>query len=212
MKKTILALLATQALFAHNINSDKPTVEFKDSTFFELGFGKGLISIDDNTYNTTLTSGALSDKPYMIDAGFGFGIDEHLSAGLHYQYNNLDIGNIENIYLNLDYKLHLDSLHYSKYDSLSMWEPFVGLMLGTSSLTWDESPVAGATSTSSTSSKFFYGFEAGLIRPISDETSISFKYQYSDLGHKTVIGDETIYHNGINGFIFSINYKGDLLK
>jgi len=223
MKKTLLALLVSSSLFAHDNLHEHDHLEsgtisydqkfnYKDQTFIELGFGKGNISIDDNTFNIPLSSGTLENNPLITDVSVGYGITDNLLAGLHYQYNKLDNANIENIYFNLDYVFSLNSLHMTEYSSLMTFKPFIGFLAGTSSLSWDNTPVEGATSTSNTSSKFFYGVEAGVIRPINDKLFLGLKYQLTDLNHKTVIGTETIYHNNQNSLIFSLNYKGNFLN
>jgi len=223
MKKTLLALLVSSSLFAHDnlhehdhlesgtVSYDKK-FNYKDQTFIELGFGKGKVDIEDNTFTTPLTSGSLDSTSLITDLAVGYGITDNLLAGLHYQYNKLDNANIENIYFNLDYIFSLNFLHMSDYSSLMTFKPFIGALAGNSSLTWDNSPIEGGLTSSSTSSKFFYGFEAGVIRPINEKLFVSLKYQLSEFDHKTVIGNETLYHNNQNSLIFSLNYKGNFLK
>ena len=210
MKKTLLALAATQFLVAHS-NLNDPIPSLKEELFFEIGVGKGTIDIEDNTFNYSLTSGALENKPFVLDFGVGYGLNEDFTIGAHYQNNSLEIGDVENIYISLDYNFHLEALHYSKYESLSLFKPFVGVVLGSSTLNWDEAPIEGAAASSSSSSSFYYGFEAGLNRPISEQIFVSFKYQFNDIEHKTIIGNETIYHKNQNNFLFSVNWKGDFL-
>jgi len=172
---------------------------------FVVGLGVGYASAP-STH--TLISGSVdvnepnsSGVNYVIYGGYDF--ENGLSLLLNYMY--LDSSDLEftNIYSSLNYR----------FEPVGLLNPYVGVSLGYSSLRWNTSPIALASTTSNNDSDdILYGTQLGFNHYLSQSISLKVDYSCLFLKHTTNITQNVtnvskIQHNTLHSLLVSLQYS-----
>lgn len=183
------------------IGSVKEETQELDDTIHKKGFNVAL-SVGNNTNtpsysgNTTVKLPNNSGLSYSLHGGYLF--DNGLA--LNFTYSHLDTSDIsvDNIFSTAAYQ----------YNNTTHIVPFIGLIAGMSTLTWNTSPLTTETLTITGSSSSLYGFQAGIIYDGFSAVDIFADIEQIFVNHALDIDNsgEAIKHTSIQNIEFGIRY------
>ena len=165
--------------------------------FFVFASGGGSFFSEEEK-GTSFIKGALDDKSAVFEVGLGYYFTKNIFTELAYQRSMLDIANVDSGYLSLNYQF-----------SNTMLNPYIGIVGGYSRLKWSKRPHIMRISEDLTSASSLYGVQAGLKLPITDNFSLTVKYQYMKLDHLMNIrsGASSIKHNNVQNLLLGVKYE-----
>ena len=174
------------------------TKEKKDFFAFALG-GVSFFDVEvTRERDTSLRKGTFDDKGSVFEVGVGYHFTENIFTELVYQRSMLDIENVDSGYLSLNYQ----------FQNI-MLTPYIGIVSGYSKLKWSKRPHVKVINENLTSKSSLYGMQTGLNLPISDDLSLTAKYQYIKLNHLMNIrnGTALIKHNQVQNLLLGVKYE-----
>ena len=178
MKQLInIALLSTFISF-----SASATVIKQDTSKYFLGasLNTNYLDISQNNKSGSITlANGLDDKALSYTLQVGTNIDKNYIVSANYEVINLDNTKLKSYYLSLDYKFN---------HSLN---PYIGLSLGVSDLTWQIDPLNTSKSKDTKASSFIYGIQAGVIYPVFKRWDLYSQLSYQKLSIDTNLEDSS---------------------
>lgn len=192
-------------VYKDKASSDGENSSDKKHSGYFYGFGVGYANAP-STHNI-ISGSVIVEEPknsganYNLYAGYDF--DNALSLLFNISYLNASDVEFTNYYTSLNYRLQ----------KIGNFEPYFGVSLGYSSLTWNTSPIALASPDSNNDSDdMMYGTQVGFNNKLSQ--SISFKLDYSCLflNHTTNITQDAsntskLEHNTLHSIVLGLAYS-----
>ncbi len=180
---------------------DKPLeiAKVDNKYFINIAGGGAFLNVDNVlSLNTTFADGALDDSGTVGEVAFGYRYSKNIFTTLAVQRTMLDIADIDNIYL---------SVNYQYADVFA--KPYIGALIGYSKLTWSEDPSVIILNKDLTSEGATYGMQAGVEYNLNDDWAISGKYQFMKYDHTTDIRDgaSNIEHTYGQNILMGVNYE-----
>ncbi len=206
LNRLVISLLLISTLNAGNSSTKNrvlPLVEpiaVQDSNLF-LYVAGGVSSVDVESHlsvGSTFMDGALDDSANVGEIGVGYRYNHNIFATLSAQRAMLDIADIDNFYVSVNYQL-----------SDTTAKPYIGALIGYSQLTWSESPHLVVANEDLTSDGLMYGVQAGLEQELTENWTLFVKYQFIKYDHTIDIrsSSSTIEHNHGQNILIGGQYE-----
>lgn len=185
-----------------NQSQDDKNKKIEQKNNFHVGISVGYstaastLSGDETKIETKPETAGLS---YLVNGGYTF--DNGIDWSLAYMLASTGDLSYTNIYTSLNYQ----------FDNFDNFVPYVGLIVGYSSLTWDISPTTNPERPDSTSA--MYGLQAGFSYPLSDSMFLTSSYLASMMDHKANILDDSdatvasIEHGLMHTVLFGVEFQ-----
>ena len=165
----------------------------QDKSFFaSIAFGLSTISSD---FESSTQNVSIDEKGSNVDLGLGYRYNQNIFATLSYQRAMFDEVHIDNIYTSLNYQLQEVFL-----------QPYIGVMLGYSQLTWDKDPITGTSDNDYTSTTPFVGLQVGLGYSFENDWSIFTQYQILKNQHNTDVSGDNLSIDLQNNLQLGVRY------
>lgn len=184
--------------------SDEKNSSGKHSGSF-LGFGVGYANAP-STHNI-ISGSVIVEEPnnsgpnYNLYAGYDF--DNALSLLFNISYINASDLEFNNYYASLNYR----------FQKIAKLEPYFGVSLGFSSLTWNTSPIPLASPDSNNDSDdMMYGTQVGFNYSLNQRISFKLDYSCLFLNHTTNITQDAtntskLQHNTLHSLVLGLAYN-----
>lgn len=183
-----------------DVNMEQEYIGDKEGHFFVFASGgASFFSVDTKiARGRSFTKGSTDNSTGAYELGAGYYIRENIFTELAYQQSMLDLADVDSIYM---------SINYAFTDM--MFSPYVGALLGYSTLDWETAPYNAGISNDVTSDSSIYGVQAGASYPLMNHLSLSAKYQYITLDHILNITNGTgeIKHNNVQQIFGGLKYE-----
>lgn len=197
MKKIILTAMA---LTVSSLAGEVSQLERSNTLDYVFVSGGGaLLNVDASLSPTnTLIDSALDDNGGIFEIGAGYNVDSNIFTEIAYQRSMLASADIDNFNVSLN----------SRFYNFGDVDAYVGGILGYSTLSWTEDPHTVKYSKDLTSSSLTVGVQLGTSMKVSDNVSITAKYQYLYYGHLLDVTNatSTVEHNGAHHFLLGVSY------
>ena len=174
------------------------TKEGKVSFLGALGLSQ--IGVDSSVSDAELSSSALDNSGLFYTLGLGriYKINnKNIFATVNLLKTSLDTLEITNFFLSGNYIF--DNKRY---------RPYLGVLLGYSTLKWGNSPVLNTISSNLTANSLLYGFQAGVSKKVKENLSIFLQHQLMFLNASLdVNNEESIKYKSQNNFLVGVKYE-----
>jgi hypothetical protein len=175
----------------------------KDKDYFAYMAG-GMSKVGmthDGTACDCVDSGALDEEGGMLEIGVGYQYSQNIFVTLAAQRTMLEIVDIDNVYLSLNYEFNV------------MSRPYIGVLAGYSKLTWNEYPETQNANYDDDleSTGLVYGIQLGIQPHLTEKFSLFAKYQFLKYDHimhirPDDIDNETIEHSSGQNLLTGVQY------
>ena len=158
---------------APQVVMESDETSLSDSVYLQLGLGGASFSVEETYYGESyygrpIASIALEQSAWLGDVTLGYQFVNGFYVSGSLQYSHLEAADLMNYYATLGYKMDFRGVN-----------PFFGVNIGSGTLSWDdEYSIFGDNERVSVSTEMYFGLEFGLEFVISNELSITGKYQY----------------------------------
>jgi len=231
MKKIILMVMASSSLlFSGGINWSSfgfsnigsfdvmkyipERMKNSDNYFVEGSLGVALTSVKNDVKTAVMNDSSTSEMGVGINIGAGCNVTDNIFVTMNYERLNIDIYSLDNVYISANYLFDeslsgfLKEKAFPKYIIDSNISPYVGVLTGYSSASWEEQPVKGVLESQETSKNLFFGLQAGVEGDLDEDIKFFTSLKYNFVNHKTLVNGEEFSHNNhysiMAGFKFSL--------
>jgi opacity protein-like surface antigen len=166
--------------------------------FVFLSGGVSSLNVDSKLEkNHSFNEGALDDSAILFELGLGYRFNENIFSTLFVQNTQLDIADITNLGLSVNYQFNNE------------YKPYIGFFTGTSQLKWSEEPHVVLLDKDLTSKSPIFGLQAGVEKNLNNNWAIFAKYQLTSYNHEIDIrrGRSTIKHTAANNLLLGVKYE-----
>jgi hypothetical protein len=171
------------------------------SYFVFLNAGMSSFGVDSELEpNHSFNSGALDDSSTSFELGFGYNINKDVFATMSFQKSMLDIADISNLELSINYQFSNLAINA---------KPFVGFLIGKSTLKWSKEPHVVKFDKDLTSKSPVYGIQAGIKKRLVKDWYIVGMYKLMFYNHEMDIRNQKsiIEHNSEQNLFLGVQYE-----
>lgn len=180
---------------------NEPIVEKEDikKGFISVSGGASFLAIDSSLENgTDFNSGTLDTTGGLVEVNAGYRFNREVFSTIAYQASFLDIATIHNFYASINYQFDNDRFN-----------PYIGALLGSSTLNWSEDPYLVLIDKDLTSESLMYGVQAGFKNELKEDLYLATRLQFIKYNHELDIRNNrsNVIHNSAINLSVGVQYE-----
>lgn len=202
MKNINTVILSTLLLSSVALADDnkQTLVEALKGTNTFVAVSVGYANLNVTNKGTVALNEKLNESANNFNVELGYKYSNKIDLSLNYKRVNLDDTGLDNLYASLKYKL----IENKKLN------PYLGLNLGYSQLSWDKAPI-NTPKNDTQSGSFLIGTTLGVLYKVTNNVSLDVNYQLDYMRHKTKIENypetSTLIHDYLQSVNLGIRYS-----